>query len=282
MNKELIVVSYGCSYAAARELEIEPVEAAIASAFRERDFRRAYTASFINRKLKRQDGLHFPNLRESLEAALAAGAEDLLVQPTHLIAGFQYQSIVRDCQKLAPSFKSLKLGQPLLGSPLAEGVEINSETRETVPVIAEIVARRAGFTSAREAGQAGFAFVLMGHGTEHSAHISYGQLESAFQEQGFDNIFVGTVADEEGEELRELLKRIKERGFKKLELNPLMLVAGDHAHNDMAGDDDDSWLSICRQSGYFDAVEARVMGLGRDAEIANIYIKRAHEAQPIK
>ncbi len=279
-RQELIVVSYGCSFPEARQEEIEPVEEALKRRYPERSFRRAYTSSFIIKKLEETEGLHFDRPEAALQAAVEAGATDVLVQPTHVIAGFQYQMVVRAVEKFQEKFERITLGQPLLGRPTEDGQPLSPELLQAAQIIAETSQRRAGYSSPQAAAEAGLAIALMGHGTEHKAHRSYAQLQQALCELGYQNLFVGTVAEDQ-EALLALLRRIQSQGYRRLELQPLMLVAGDHAHNDMAGLEEDSWLSIARASELFTEVVGRPLGFGREREIQEEYIRRAEAAAVI-
>lgn len=252
MNQALICVSFGTTVPSACR-EIEAVEQALAAAAPDRVMTRAFTSGMIRRILAKR-GEPVPSLAEALESARQAGAEDVFVQPTHFLCGIEYDKLRAEAEKARPGFARLRVGRPLLTST------------QDLRTLAEMVARH---YPARE----GQALVLMGHGSAHFANVVYPALQTVFELAGRPDIRVGTV--EGWPTLEEVRKTLRSMQVSRVQLAPLMLVAGDHALNDMAGSGPDSWQTLLEQDGY--TVAAALEGLGRWAEVQALYASRLQE-----
>ncbi len=254
MKQALICVSFGTTVPSARQ-EIEAVEQALSAAAPERVMVRAFTSGMIRRVLAGR-GQPVPSLPEALESLRRDGVEDVFVQPTHFLCSVEYDKLRAEALSAASGFARLRVGRPLLAST------------EDLRAVAAMVADR--FPA-----EAGRAVVLMGHGSTHFANVVYPAIQTIFELAGRPDIRVGTV---EGwptlEEVRETLRSMK---VGRVHLAPLMLVAGDHALNDMAGEGPDSWKTLLEQDGY--AVTATLEGLGRREEIQALYA--AHLTQDL-
>ncbi|MCI8660287.1 MAG: sirohydrochlorin cobaltochelatase [Lachnospiraceae bacterium] len=254
----LLAVSFGTSYNDSRDITIGAVEKAIADAFPQYEIRRVFTAQIIIDKLKERDGLEIDNMTQALERALADGIKNLIVQPTHLMDGYEYNDVLKELEEYRESFDQVVVGKPLLDS---------DEDFETVAqaLVETIKDRDDGET----------AIVFMGHGTEAESNQVYERLQRTLTESGFENYYIGTV--EAKPDLLEILAALKEAGsYKKVILRPLMLVAGDHANNDMAGEEEDSWKSVLESEGY--QVECQIHGLGELEAIRELYVDHAKAA----
>lgn len=254
MKQALICVSFGTTVPSARQ-EIEAVEQSLSAAAPERVMVRAFTSGMIRRVLAGR-GQPVPSLPEALESLRRDGVEDVFVQPTHFLCGVEYDKLRAEALSAASGFARLRVGRPLLAST------------EDLRAVAAMVADR--FPA-----EAGRAVVLMGHGSTHFANVVYPAIQTIFELAGRPDIRVGTV---EGwptlEEVRETLRSMK---VERVHLAPLMLVAGDHALNDMAGEGPDSWKTLLEQDGY--TVTATLEGLGRREEIQALYA--AHLTQDL-
>ena len=207
-------------------------------------------------------------MEQALERAVDNGVKNLVVQPTHLMHGAEYDELSETVEKYKDKFESVKIAEPLLGEVGAVAKAITDEAVKT-----------ANYDSIDAAAEDGTAFVFMGHGTSHVANVSYDQMQAQMEQLGYKNVFIGTVEGEpEDTECQAVIEKIKEAGYKKVILRPLMVVAGDHANNDMAGDDDDSWKSQFEASKAFDSVESQIAGLGEIDAIQQIYVAHTKAA----
>jgi len=171
------------------------------------------------------------------------------------------------------------MAEPLLGEVGADASKINADKKAVAVALTAASVKDAGFKSLEDADKAKTAFVFMGHGTSHTAKVSYSQMQAQMADLGYKNVFIGTVEGEPEETAcEEIIKTVAAAGYKNVVLRPLMVVAGDHANNDMAGEDADSWLSIFNASGKFDKVTPQIEGLGRLGAIQKIYINHAGAA----
>lgn len=257
-DKALLCVSFGTSYPDTLEKTIGAIEGDLARAFPDRSLRRAFTSGRIIRKIEARDGIHIDTVSEAMEKLAAEGFRDILVQPTHFMGGIEYEKVVRSVMDAAGSFRKITLGKPLLGN--------GEDLEEFCGVLSSLAA------PAREAGA---AMVFMGHGTEHDANAVYARL----QEAAAPEVFIGTV--EAVPSLEDVLQRVRKMPqVKQVILRPMMIVAGDHAVNDMAGSDEDSWASVFRAAGY--EVLCILSGLGEVPEVRDMYIRHAENAEEIR
>ena len=273
-EKEILVVSFGTSFNESRAQDIGGIEKALAAAYPDYSVRRAFTAQIIINHVQARDSVKIDNVEQALERAVNNGVKELVVQPTHLMHGAEYDELMDALKKYEKKFDKVVVAEPLLGEVGKDATVINAE-KETVAkaVVAEAV-KTAGFDSADAADKDKTAIVLMGHGTSHTANVTYSQMQTQMEKLGYKNVFIGTVEGEPEEtELSAVLGRVKDAGYTKVVLRPLMVVAGDHANNDMAGDEEDSWKSTFEASGAFEKVDCQISGLGRIADVQKIYVE---------
>ena len=278
-ERELLVVSFGTSYNASRVEDIGAIEKALQKAFPEMSVRRAFTSQIIINHVQGRDGERIDNVAQALDRAVSNGVKRLVIQPTLLMHGAEYDELCETVAAYADKFESVAVAEPLLGKVGRDASAVN-EDKQTVAkaVVADAVAD-AGYGSLEEAAGEGVAFVLMGHGTSHTAKVSYSQMQEQMKNLKYENVFIGTVEGEPEETACEnVIEAVKAAGYKKVVLRPLMVVAGDHAHNDMAGEDEDSWVNLFRAAGAFDQVECQIAGLGSIPAIQDLYIEHAKEA----
>ena len=278
-ENELLVVSFGTSFNASRAADIKGIEDALQAAYPDWSVRRAFTAQIIINHVQARDGEKIDNMQQAMDRAVANGVKNLVVQPTHLMHGAEYDEMMEMIDSYRDKFESVAVAEPLLGEVGADAAVINSDKEAVAKAITAAAVKDAGFDSLDAAAAEKTAFVFMGHGTSHTAKISYSQMQTTMQTLGYDNVFIGTVEGEPEETACEnVIEAVKAAGYTKVVLRPLMVVAGDHANNDMAGADDDSWLSQFKASGAFEEVEAQIAGLGEISDIQQLYIAHTKAA----
>ena len=278
-ENELLVVSFGTSFNDSRVQDIGGIEKALQEANPEWSVRRAFTAQIIINHVQARDGEKIDNMDQALQRAADNGVKNLVVQPTHLMHGAEYDELVEALENYQDKFESVKVAEPLLGE-VGEDASVVNDDKETVAkaLTAEAVSV-AGYDSLDAAKEDGTAFVFMGHGTSHTAAVSYSQMQTQMTNLGYENVFIGTVEGNPEETACEaVIEKVKEAGYKKVVLRPLMVVAGDHANNDMAGEEEDSWKSQFVASGAFESVDTQVNGLGGIADIQAIYVEHTAAA----
>ena len=253
-KKAILVVSFGTSYNDTRDVTIGAIEKAIAEKNPDYEVRRAFTSQIIIDKLKKRDNLEIDNVTQAMERLIADGVGTVICQPTHVMNGFEYDDMKREVEAFAEHFETLKFGTPLLTS--------TQDYRDVVTAVNQ------EFSVPEDT-----ALVLMGHGTEHFANNTYAALAYHFNHNGNKNVFVGTV--EGYPDLDTTIEDVKALGVQKVILAPLMVVAGDHATNDMAGDEEGSWKTAFKSEGF--EVECVLKGLGEYSSIRDLYV--AHAAQ---
>ncbi len=277
-ENEILVVSFGTSFNDSRAKDIKGIEDALAKAYPDWSVRRAFTAQIIINHVQARDEEKIDNVEQALDRAVANGVKNLVVQPTHLMHGAEYDELMEALAKYEDKIDSIKVAEPLLGEVGKDATIINADKKAVAIAVADAAAKEAGFESIGAAKEAGYALVLMGHGTSHAAKISYSQMQTQMNELGYDNVFIGTVEGEPEETACEnVIEAVSEAGYKLVILRPLMVVAGDHANNDMAGEDEDSWLSMFEASAKFDTIDTQISGLGRIEEIQKLYIEHTKE-----
>ena len=271
-ENELLVVSFGTSFNDSRAEDIGGVEKALQEANPDWSVRRAFTAQIIINHVQARDGEKIDNVEQALDRAVANGVKNLVVQPTHLMHGAEYDELVEALDEYKDKFETVMVAEPLLGEVGDDAAVVNEDKAAVAEAITAEAVKTAGFDSLEAAKEDGTAFVFMGHGTSHTAKISYSQMATQMEKLGYDNVFIGTVEGEPEETACEnVIAAVKEAGYTKVILRPLMVVAGDHANNDMAGDDDDSWKSQFVASGNFESVDCQIAGLGGIDAIQQIY-----------
>ena len=254
---ELLVVSFGTSYNDNRRLSIGGIESALEAAFPDYSVRRAFTSQIVIDHVGKRDNEIIDNVKDALDRAVNNGVSTLVVQPTHLMNGYEYTDLVNELAQYSDAFEHIAVGQPLL------------TTDEDFEAVAKAIV-----DATKEYDDGETAICFMGHGTEADSNSVYQKMQDVLSSMGEKNYFIGTV--EASPSLEDLLKLVSEGGYKRVVLEPLMVVAGDHANNDMAGDDDDSWLSAFESAGY--EVVPILKGLGEIEEIQQLYVKHAREA----
>ena len=278
-KKELLIVSFGTSFNDSRAKDIKGIEDALQKSFADFDVRRAFTAQIIINHIQARDGEKIDNVDQALNRAVKNGVQVLVIQPTHLMHGAEYDELKGVVDNYASKFAKVVIAEPLLGEVGADASKINADKKATSVAVTAAAVKAAGFKSLEDADKAKTAFVFMGHGTSHTAKVSYSQMQAQMADLGYKNVFIGTVEGEPEETAcEEIIKTVAAAGYKNVVLRPLMVVAGDHANNDMAGEDDDSWLSMFNASGKFDKITPQIEGLGRLGAIQKIYINHAGAA----
>lgn len=272
-ENELLVVSFGTSFNDSRVSDIKSIEDALQNAYPDWDVRRAFTAQIIINHVQARDGEKIDNMQQALDRAVVNGVKNLVIQPTHLMYGAEYDELAEAVASYQGQFESVMIAAPLLGEVGSDATVINEDKKAVAEAVTAEAVSTAGYQTLDEAAADGTAFVFMGHGTSHTAKVSYSQMQAQMDALGYANVFIGTVEGEPEETSCEaVLERVKEAGYKKVVLRPLMVVAGDHANNDMAGEEEDSWKSIFEASGAFDSVDTQIAGLGQIAAIQDLYI----------
>ena len=278
-ENEILAVSFGTSFNDSRVADIKGIEDALQEANPDWSVRRAFTAQIIINHVQARDGEKIDNVDQALERAVDNGVKNLVVQPTHLMRGAEYDELVEAVENYKDKFETVKIAEPLLGEVGADADAVNSDKEALAKALTAEAVKDAGYDSLDAAKEDGTAFVFMGHGTSHTAKVSYSQMQTQMKDLGYDNVFIGTVEGEPEETSCEsVIDAVEKAGYKKVVLRPLMVVAGDHANNDIAGDDDDSWLSMFKASGKFDSVDTQITGLGEIKDIQQIYVNHTAEA----
>lgn len=272
-ENELLVVSFGTSFNDSRVADIKGIEDALQKAYPDWSVRRAFTAQIIINHVQARDDEHIDNMQQALDRAVASGVKNLVIQPTHLMHGAEYDELAEAVEEYKDKFESVAVAEPLLGEVGSDASAINEDKEAVAKAITAEAVETAKYDSLDAAKKDGVAFVFMGHGTSHTAKVSYSQMQTQMNTLGYDNVFIGTVEGEPEETACEaVIDAVAKAGYKKVILRPLMVVAGDHANNDMAGDEEDSWKSMFTASGKFDSVDTQIAGLGRISTIQDIYV----------
>ena len=256
-EKELLVVSFGTSFNDSRRLTIGGIERALQKAFPDWSVRRAFTSQIIIDHVKSRDGEVIDNVSEALDRAVENGVKTLVVQPTHLMHGYEYTDLVNELAEYADAFESITVGEPLVNS--AEDFSM------TAAVLADV-------TASYNDGKT--AIVYMGHGTEAESNEIYAKMQQLMKDAGYENYFIGTVEAEPS--LEDVLALVQAGSYERVVLRPMMIVAGDHANNDMAGEEEDSWKSVFEAAGY--EVECVLQGLGQSSVVQQMFVQHCAEA----
>ncbi len=250
-KKAILAVSFGTSHSDTRAVTIDAIEQDFQNAFPDYSLYRAWTSKMIIKKLKSRDNIHVNTVKEAMEQMRADGITDVLVQPTHVINGIENDLMKEDALSYREFFHSISFGNPLLTT--------EEDSMEVIQAVAD------EFSGLKEEE----VLVLMGHGTTHYANAIYAALDYTFKDKGYKNIFLGTV--EAYPSMESLMRMVKEYNPSKVILAPFMIVAGDHAKNDMAGDDPESWYSQFKAAGF--PVSTVVKGLGEYPGIRRLLVK---------
>ena len=265
-DNELLVVSFGTSFNDSRVKDIKGIEDALQAAYPDWSVRRAFTAQIIINHVQARDGEKIDNMKQALDRAVANGVKNLVVQPTHLMHGAEYDEMMEMIDTYRDKFESVAVAEPLLGEVGSDATIINQDKEDVAKAVTAAAVKEAGYDS-------------LGHGTSHTAKVSYSQMQTTMQTLGYDNVFIGTVEGEPEETACEnVIEAVKAAGYTKVILRPLMVVAGDHANNDMAGSDDDSWLSMFNASDAFESVDCQIAGLGEIEDVQKLYVAHTKAA----
>ena len=276
-ENELLVVSFGTSFNDSRVADIKGIEDALQAAYPDWSVRRAFTAQIIINHLQARDGEKIDNMTQALDRAVANGVKNLVVQPTHLMHGAEYDEMCEAIEAYKDQFESVSIAEPMLGEVGSDATAINADKEAVAKAITAAAVSEAGFESLEAAKDAGTAFVFMGHGTAHVAKVTYSQMQTQMQNLGYENVFIGTVEGEPEETSAEaVIEAVKAAGYTNVVLRPLMVVAGDHANNDMAGSDDDSWKTLFEAAGF--TVDCQIHGLGEIADVQALYVAHTKAA----
>nr|AHF23734.1 anaerobic cobalt chelatase cbiK [uncultured bacterium Contig3b] len=278
-ENELLVVSFGTSFNDSRAEDIGGIEKALEAAFPEWAVRRAFTAQIIINHVQARDGEFIDNMDQALERAVNNGVKNLVIQPTHLMHGAEYDELMEAVMKYADRM-NVVVAEPLLGKVGKDAAEVNTDKETVAKAVVEAAVKAAGAESLDALEKDGTAVVLMGHGTAHVAKVTYSQMQTQMQELGYKNVFIGTVEGEPEETACEaVIEAVSAAGYTKVILRPLMVVAGDHANNDMADPEDpESWFSMFTASGKFEKIDCQIEGLGRIEAVQALYVAHTQAA----
>ena len=273
------MVSFGTSFNDSRVKDIKGIEDALQAAYPDWSVRRAFTAQIIINHVQARDGEKIDNMQQAMDRAVENGVKNLVVQPTHLMHGAEYDEMMEMIDTYRDKFESVAVAEPLLGEVGSDATIINQDKEDVAKAVTAAAVKEAGYDSLDAAAADKVAFVFMGHGTSHTAKVSYSQMQTTMQTLGYDNVFIGTVEGEPEETACEnVIEAVKAAGYTKVILRPLMVVAGDHANNDMAGSDDDSWLSMFNASDAFESVDCQIAGLGEIEDVQKLYVAHTKAA----
>ena len=276
-EKELLVVSFGTSFNDSRVADIKSIEDALQAANPDWSVRRAFTAQIIINHIQARDGEKIDNMEQALERAVANGVKQLVVQPTHLMHGAEYDEMCAAIDKVRDKFESVEIAEPMLGEVGSDAAVINADKEAVAKAVVAAALSESGYESTAAAKEAGVAYVLMGHGTAHVAKVTYSQMATQMDKLGYENVFIGTVEGEpEDTSCEAVIAAVKEAGYTTVVLRPLMVVAGDHANNDMAGADEDSWKTMFEAAGL--TVNCQISGLGRITDVQALYVAHTKAA----
>lgn len=256
MKKAIVVVSFGTSHEDTRKKTIEVIERGIAKAFSDYQVFRAFTSNIIIKIIRECENIHVPTVKEAIEKLIEDGYTDVIIQPTHVINGIENENMLRDLSAYTDRFHSLRIGKPLLSD--------TEDYKELVNCIVE----------ENHVGEEE-AILLMGHGTSHHANAVYPAVDYTFRAEGYSRVYMATV--EGYPTLEDAMRLMEKNNYKKVLLIPFMIVAGDHAKNDMAGDEEDSWKSVLEKAGY--EVECKMQGLGELEVVQDMFIRHIREAE---
>lgn len=271
-ENEILVVSFGTSFNDSRVADIKGIEDALQEAYPDWSVRRAFTAQIIINHIQAREGACIDNVEQALERAAANGVKNLVIQPTHLMHGAEYDEVMETVDSYRDKFETVSVAEPLLGEVGNDAAVINEDKKAVAEIVTAEAVKDAGYDNIEAANEDKTAFVFMGHGTHHTAMVTYAQMQTQMNELGYDNVFIGTVEGDEAFSADAIIEKVAAAGYTKVVLRPLMVVAGDHANNDMAGTEEDSWYAMFTASGKFEKVDTQIKGLGQIEAIQQIYV----------
>lgn len=271
-ENEILVVSFGTSFNDSRVADIKGIEDALQEAYPDWSVRRAFTAQIIINHIQAREGACIDNVEQALERAAANGVKNLVIQPTHLMHGAEYDEVMETVDAYRDKFETVSVAESLLGEVGNDATVINEDKKAVAEIVTAEAVKDAGYDNIEVANEDKTAFVFMGHGTHHTAMVTYAQMQTQMNELGYDNVFIGTVEGDEAFSADAIIEKVAAAGYTKVVLRPLMVVAGDHANNDMAGTEEDSWYAMFTASGKFENVDTQIKGLGQIEAIQQIYV----------
>lgn len=271
-ENEILVVSFGTSFNDSRVADIKGIEDALQEAYPDWSVRRAFTAQIIINHIQAREGACIDNVEQALERAAANGVKNLVIQPTHLMHGAEYDEVMETVDAYRDKFETVSVAEPLLGEVGNDATVINEDKKAVAEIVTAEAVKDAGYDNIEAANEDKTAFVFMGHGTHHTAMVTYAQMQTQMNELGYDNVSIGTVEGDEAFSADAIIEKVAAAGYTKVVLRPLMVVAGDHANNDMAGTEEDSWYAMFTASGKFENVDTQIKGLGQIEAIQQIYV----------
>lgn len=271
-ENEILVVSFGTSFNDSRVADIKGIEDALQEAYPDWSVRRAFTAQIIINHIQAREGACIDNVEQALERAAANGVKNFVIQPTHLMHGAEYDEVMETVDAYRDKFETVRVAEPLLGEVGNDATVINDDKKAVAEIVTAEAVKDAGYDNIEAANEDKTAFVFMGHGTHHTAMVTYAQMQTQMNELGYDNVFIGTVEGDEAFSADAIIEKVAAAGYTKVVLRPLMVVAGDHANNDMAGTEEDSWYAMFTASGKFENVDTQIKGLGQIEAIQQIYV----------
>ena len=271
-ENEILVVSFGTSFNDSRVADIKGIEDALQEAYPDWSVRRAFTAQIIINHIQAREGACIDNVEQALERATANGVKNLVIQPTHLMHGAEYDEVMETVDAYRDKFETVSVAEPLLGEVGNDATVINEDKKAVAEIVTAEAVKDAGYDNIEAANEDKTAFVFMGHGTHHTAMVTYAQMQTQMNELGYDNVFIGTVEGDEAFSADAIIEKVAAAGYTKVVLRPLMVVAGNHANNDMAGTEEDSWYAMFTASGKFENVDTQIKGLGQIEAIQQIYV----------
>lgn len=271
-ENEILVVSFGTSFNDSRVADIKGIEDALQEAYPDWSVRRAFTAQIIINHIQAREGACIDNVEQALERAAANGVKNLVIQPTHLMHGAEYDEVMETVDAYRDKFETVSVAEPLLGEVGNDATVINEDKKAVAEIVTAEAVKDVGYDNIEAANEDKTAFVFMGHGTHHTAMVTYAQMQTQMNELGYDNVFIGTVEGDEAFSADAIIEKVAAAGYTKVVLRPLMVVAGDHANNDMAGTEEDSWYAMFTASGKFENVDTQIKGLGQIEAIQQIYV----------
>ena len=271
-ENEILVVSFGTSFNDSRVADIKGIEDALQEAYPDWSVRRAFTAQIIINHIQAREGACIDNVEQALERAAANGVKNLVIQPTHLMHGAEYDEVMETVDAYRDKFETVSVAEPLLGEVGNDATVINEDKKAVAEIVTAEAVKDAGYDNIEAANEDKTAFVFMGHGTHHTAMVTYAQMQTQMNELGYDNVFIGTVEGDEAFSADAIIEKVAAAGYTKVVLRPLMVVAGDHANNDMAGTEEDSWYAMFTASGKFENMDTQIKGLGQIEAIQQIYV----------
>ncbi len=273
-EKEILMVSFGTSCEESRREDIGGIERALKEAYPHWQVQSAFSNQHIIDRIRIQTNTTIYNVDQAFREAVNKGVKYLVVQPTFLIEGIEYEKLKQQVKLYEEQFLSLQLIEPLLEENKQDKEKKIERKANVAKIMADQMMKEAGISTWEETREKKIAFILLGHGSYHHAAVAYRHMEKIMQERGYENVFLGLLEGEEEYTPQALIDKISEKGYTRIIMRPLMVSAGKHAYVDMAGEKKNSWLSLFKDSQKFEEVQLQIKGMGRIKEIQQIYIHK--------